>query len=79
MKSKLCGQNARYRDSNMELTTEQRDALLKLGDTESEAEVISIDVLQQLLKLGLVYKRESDGHLDLTDLGESVYDELSAE
>ena len=61
------------------LTEEQRDAMLKFGDTESDVEIMSVDVVQQLMKLGLVYKRASDGHLDFTDLGESVYDELTGQ
>ena len=61
----------------IQLTEEQRDAMLKLGDPEIEAAIMSIDVIEQLIQLGLVYKRASDGHLDFTDLGESVYDELT--
>ena len=61
----------------IELTVDQRDAMLKLGDTESDVEIVSVEILQQLTNLGLVCKRASDGHLDFTDLGESAYDDLA--
>ena len=63
----------------IELSEEQRDAMVKLGDTESEVETLTIEVVQQLINLGLVCKRASDGHLDFTDFGESVYDELTSQ
>lgn len=62
-----------------QLTDQQRDAMILLGDPESVAEAISIDVLNELLTLGLLHKRPSDGNLDFTDLGEAVYDELVSE
>jgi len=58
------------------LSKEQREAILKLGNPESTVEAISIETLEQLIGLGYVYKRGSDGHLDFTELGESVYDQL---
>ncbi len=63
----------------MNLCVEQREAILKLGNTESVAEVISEKALRELVDLGIVHRRESDGNLDLTDLGESVYGQLSRE
>ncbi len=61
----------------IELTEEQRDAVLKFGDTESDVEIMSVEMVQQLTNLGLIYKRASDGHFDFTDLGESVHDDLA--
>ena len=46
--------------------------MLKLGDPGSSAEVIPKNILEQLIDMGLVHKH-ADGHLDFTDLGESVY------
>ena len=62
--------------NSMELTEEQRDAMLKLGDT-SAAQIILLEVLEQLTELGLVYERDSDGHIDFTDVGELVYEQLT--
>ena len=62
-----------------QLTDEQRDAMIRLGDPESVAEAISVDVINELLALDLLHKRPSDGNLDFTDLGEAVYDELVRE
>ncbi len=58
------------------LTEDQKKVMLQLGDTESVHEVVPADVLQQLIELGLVYKR-NDGHLDFTDSGEAVYESLT--
>ena len=63
----------------MKLTQEQRDLMLNLGDSEPVPEAIPTEVLQQLIDLGLAYKRQSDGHFDFTDLGESVYDGLKGQ
>lgn len=61
----------------IDLTEEQKDAILELGSTESIAKVMSTEIIQQLIDLNLVFTRASDRCLDLTDLGESVYDELT--
>ena len=58
------------------LSKEQREAILKFGNPESTVEAISIETLEQLIGLRYVYKRSSDGHLDFTELGKSVYDQL---
>ena len=58
------------------LSETQREAVLKLGNTESAIETISRKVLQELIDFGLVYKRESDGNFDFAELGECVCDEL---
>ena len=60
------------------LTEQQRELMLKLGNTESVLEAAPIEVLEELLKLGLVYKRPSDGHFDFTEFGESVYDQIAS-
>ena len=65
--------------AKIELSEEQRDAMLKFCDTESDIEFMSVEVVQQLMNLGLVYKRASDGHFDFTDLGESAYDDLTSQ
>ena len=62
-----------------QLTDDQREAMIRFGDPESVAEAISIEVLNQLLALGMLHKRPSDGNLDFTDLGEAVYDKLVTE
>jgi hypothetical protein len=64
---------------DLQLTEKQRAAVLRFGDPESDPEVIAVEVLEELMSLGLVHKRSSDGKLDFTDLGESVYDELSGQ
>lgn len=61
------------------LSEEQRKAMLKLGKTESVVEAVSMEIWHQLIGLGLVYKRDSDGYFDFTELGESVYDQLKQE
>jgi hypothetical protein len=60
----------------IELSDKQRVVLLQLGDTKSVHEVVPIAILHELVQLGLVYKRNSDGNLDFTDLGEVVHDQL---
>jgi hypothetical protein len=60
----------------MNLTEEQVEALLKLGSPESDLEVVHPGMLQQLITLGLVYRRDSKT-IDFTDVGEAVYDELA--
>lgn len=61
----------------LELTQEQQEALRKLGDPESELEVLPIQVLDELTALRLVYKR-ADGHLDFTEAGHAMYDRLAS-
>ena len=61
---------------DVSLTDAQRDAMIRLGDPESVSEAISLDVLNELLALGLLHKRPSEGNLDFTGLGEAVYDQL---
>jgi len=57
------------------LTNKQKEALLKLGGSSS-FEKIPSDVWDELLKLGLIYKR-SDGRFDLTEAGERIYDQCT--
>jgi hypothetical protein len=57
-------------------TEEQVEAMLRLGITESDFEVVQPDMLQQLIRLGLVYHRDSTT-IDFTEVGEAVYDELA--
>ena len=59
----------------LKLTKEQKEAILQLGDPDSDTELMSTDVFGELISLELIYKRE-DGNIDFTDLGESVYDDL---
>ena len=64
---------------NVQLTDQQREAMLPIGDPESEYETITGEVLNELSALGLLHKRPTDGNLDFTDLGEAVYDALVGE
>jgi hypothetical protein len=59
----------------IQLTDEQKEVILKFGRS-SEIEVVHLDVLDELLKLGLIYKR-SDEKLDFTEAGEQIYDQLA--
>lgn len=59
------------------LTDEQRRAILQIGDPESVFEKIPSDILDELVALGLLYRR-SDKNLDFTDLGNDIYDSLIA-
>ena len=59
----------------IQLTDKQKEAILKLGRS-SEIEVIPLYVLDELLNLGLIYKR-SDRNIDLTEAGEQIYDQLA--
>lgn len=63
----------------VELSDKQREVMFQLGDTESVHEVVPMELLQQLIQLGLLHHRSSDGNLDFTDLGEEVYDKLVGE
>lgn len=49
--------------------------MLKLGGPTS-FEMVPSDVWNELLSLGLIYKR-SDGKFDLTETGERIYDQLA--
>jgi hypothetical protein len=59
----------------IQLTDKQKEAILKLGRF-SEIEAIPLDVLNELLNLGLIYRR-SDGNFDSTDAGERIYNQLA--
>lgn len=59
-----------------ELTTEQIDAILRIGDPDSVAEAIHNDVINELMKIGILYQR-SDGHFDFTELGDLAYKTLA--
>ncbi len=59
----------------IQLTDKQKEALLKLGKS-SEIEDIPPEVWNELLNLGLIYRR-SDGNFDSTDDGEQIYDQLT--
>ena len=58
----------------IELTERQREALIKLGGSSS-FEMVAFDVWNELIALLLVHRR-SDGNYDLTQIGKEVYDEL---
>jgi hypothetical protein len=60
---------------NVQLTPAQERLMLVLGGPAPDA-VIDADVLEELVKLGLVYHRE-DGPMDFTDEGEEVYESLT--
>jgi hypothetical protein len=57
------------------LTEEQYAAMLQLGDTESTHELISAEVIDQLIAKNLVYKRDSKT-IDFTDAGALLYESL---
>lgn len=59
----------------IQLTDKQKEILLKLGGPSS-LEMIQSEIWNQLLVLGLIYKR-SDGKFDLTELGELTYNRLA--
>jgi hypothetical protein len=59
----------------IQLTDKQKEILLKLGGTPS-LEMIPSDIWNQLLVLGLIYKRP-DGKFDLTESGERTYNRLA--
>jgi hypothetical protein len=58
-----------------ELTKEQEAVMLQLGDTESDHEIVSSEVVDKLVGLGFLFRPE-EGHLDFTDAGEEIYDSL---
>ena len=57
------------------LTDKQKEIMLKLGGPTS-FEMVPSDVWNELLSLGLTYKR-SDGKCDLTESGERIYYQLA--
>lgn len=61
----------------IQVTGEQRKVMLQLGDTKSVLEAVPIEVLNQLIQLGLLYKR-LDGNYDFTETGEAVHKDLAA-
>jgi len=61
----------------IQLTGEQCKVMLQLGDTESILEAVPIEALNQLIQLGLLYKR-LDGNYDFTETGEAVHKDLAA-
>ena len=61
----------------MTLSQAQHDAILALGNTDSEFEFVTKDVLDELLSMDLVHWRAPE-ELDLTTAGERVYQELAA-
>jgi hypothetical protein len=60
----------------MDLSEPQIDALLEMGESASGHDFMEPGVLDELLKLELVYWR-NPGELDFTPTGEEVYDELT--
>lgn len=56
---------------------ELRETLLYLGGPEEDDRFLIREALDRLLSLGMLYKR-GPKHIDLTDLGEAVYDRLRA-
>ena len=62
----------------IELTNEQREVILQLGNPDSVLEAIPLEVMKELLDRGLVCKR-SDGRIDFTELGEQVHESIAGE
>jgi hypothetical protein len=63
--------------TNINLTDRQRDALLRLGNTDTEFETLTTEVLGELLTLGVLYRR-ADGNLDLSVAGQRLYQQLKS-
>ena len=61
-----------------DLTDEQKKALLALGAPTGETAMVSTEVLDELLRMGLLYEH-SPTHIDLTKKGESIYEELGGD
>lgn len=59
-----------------DLTPEQVDAVLRIGDPKSVNEAIQSDVIDQLIHLGILYQR-ADKHLDFTNVGDHAYQTLA--
>lgn len=72
----LDGDDKRGHEQMIQLTGEQRKVMVQLGDTKSLLEAVPIEVFDQLIQLGLVYKR-SDGNYDFTETGETVHKDLT--
>jgi hypothetical protein len=60
----------------MELTREEKEAILSIGSESDEAGVLQ-HVWDMLVEKGIVHRRPSDGRFDLSEVGESVFDELA--
>lgn len=74
-------QKSEATESTLSLTEAQRETMLKLGDPlfidvveRDEAETV-----EQLIDLGLLWRRESGLAVDFTDSGASAYDRLARE
>ena len=61
----------------MKLSQMQAETLMQLGNPDTVDGVVDFGVLNELMSLGLVYWRK-DHNLEITALGEQVYDELVA-
>jgi hypothetical protein len=61
----------------VKLTEEQKKVMLLLNDPEVDPDLVSTDLLNQLIGLRLVC-RGGTNHLELTDRGEAVLTELQA-
>lgn len=57
-----------------DLTEQEKDAMLRLG-SPSNQEFLPIEVLDSLVRRGLVKKFTPD-RIDFTDLGEAVFEHL---
>lgn len=62
-------------DQSNRLTDEQKEALLAIGKPFGETAMVVQDVFDDLLRMGLMYKR-SDCNYDLTKSGEITYKSL---
>jgi len=65
---------------SINLTPEQRDAIIKIGSPNIENTMIAFDIIDQLLDMGILYNRGKDSQgkdwFDFTELGEEVYDQI---
>ncbi|MDT8303442.1 MAG: hypothetical protein RQ760_18325 [Sedimentisphaerales bacterium] len=59
----------------VKLTDKQKEAMLQLGSS-SCVEIVPQDVLDELFRLRLLYKR-SDGSIYFTNEGDKLYDQLA--
>jgi hypothetical protein len=62
----------------MNLSEQQRDALLTLANTAAGHDFVPQEVLDELVLMGLVYWRSPD-EVRLTATGEKVYEWVAAE
>jgi hypothetical protein len=60
--------------SNVALTREEMDALKRLNDSSPTA-MIAQDIIDSLIRKGVLFNR-SASHIDLTPMGEDLYDDL---